>query len=345
MPWTTDRWPPAPGDPVDTDLILGEVRDALAERDALVPAGWVPGAFARWDPLRGTPAGGGGAGPYATVANFQFEIQEMLALDWPLRWWDLDRNQLYAFADLCQDAFGRDGWSWDLTAVDGEGNPVNAWRPPYAALFEELYRAINRLDCLRLVPASSGTERHDSVYRLTSGISNWPQDRADTFALFDGQDDGQSVGLAYDVGMGGEVLDDGAAQHWMLESRRFRITFATSALAGYEVSRAWLHFATEAPQGSADFSDTFTAEVLDAQDQPLGSFASDAYGEKCLDVPAGSVNTEGETTFVVRSTRPDADDRSAWTATGPNHTSTYREGLAVAGPIRLIVEVRFDYHQ
>jgi len=342
MPWTSERWPPDVADALDTDLVMNEVREALDERDSLVPAGWVPEEFSRWDPLRGTPAGGTPT-PYPTVANFQYEIQQMLNLVWPLRWWDANRGDLYLFTNLCQDAFGRSGWSWDLTATVG-GNPQNRWTPPYAVLFEELYRAINRLDRVRIVPTVSQSQRRDSVYRLTWGISNWPQDRADTFALFDGVDDGQTVSLSYDVGMGGEVFDAGPSEHWMLEARQFRTTFPTGALAGYTVRRGWLDFTTAAPEGGADFSDSFTAEVVDGDGRVLGSFGSADYGPKHIEVPADSICTDGVTSFVIRSTRADSADRPAWAPSGPNYTSTYREGLAVAGPIRLIVEVDFEYH-
>ncbi|MGB3087697.1 MAG: hypothetical protein WBC53_08255, partial [Phycisphaerae bacterium] len=178
MPWS-NRWPPSATDALDTDGILNEMRLALVERDGLVPTGWVPGEFSRWDPLRGTPAGGEGD-PYPTVANFQHEIQEMLTLVWPLRWWNPNREALYTLVHLCQDAFGRDVWTYDLTATDGEGQPVNRWTPPYAVLFEELYRAANALDRVRILPSVSETVRHDSVYRLMFGITDWPQDRADT---------------------------------------------------------------------------------------------------------------------------------------------------------------------
>ena len=181
------------------------------------------------------------------------------------------------------------------------------------------------------------------MYRLTFGIDDWADARAASFALFDGADDGVSSDLVYDAGMGGEVLDDGFSQQWFLESRRFDMTFATGALAGYTVRQAWLDFTTEAPGGSADFANTFTAEVVDAAEATLGTFASGAYGPKRIAVPAGSVNTGGDTVLAVRSARPDTDDRPAWSPPGPNYTSTYREGLAVAGPIRLIVEIDFEY--
>ena len=105
MPWTADRWPPQSADPLDAAVVFGEMRAALAERNGLVPAGFVPGPPARWDPIRGTPAGGEGA-PWPTVANFQYQIQEMLTLVWPLRWWDPTRESLYTLANLCRDAFG-----------------------------------------------------------------------------------------------------------------------------------------------------------------------------------------------------------------------------------------------
>jgi len=343
MPWTSDRWPPAKADAIDTDTIMNELRAALAERDSLVPAGCVPAEFGRWDPLRGTPAGGDSP-PWPTVANFQHEIQEMLLLAWPLQWWDPGRSTLYVFENLCQDAFSRNTWTYDLTATDEQGAPINRWTPVVAGLFGELYHAINTLHHLQVVPAISESTRRDSVYNLTFGISSWPDDRAATLALFDGEDDGQTVNLEFLVGLGGEVFDDGSTQQWVLESREFRITFATGALAGYEVTGAWLDFSTEAPEGSADFSDTFAAEAAVDGGATLGAFQSGDYGPKRFEVPAGSVRTDGDTVFVIRSARDDYEDRSAWDPSGPNYTSTYREGLAVTGPIRLIVEVNFEYH-
>jgi len=343
MPWTSDRWPPAKADAIDTDTIMNELRAALVERDSLVPAGYVPAEFSRWDPLRGTPAGGDSP-PWPTVANFQYEIQEMLLLAWPLQWWDPGRNTLYVFENLCQDAFARNTWTYDLTATDEQGAPINRWTPAAAGLFGELYHAINQLHHLQVAPAISESTRRDSVYNLTFGISSWPDDRAATLALFDGEDDGQTVNLAFLVGLGGEVFDDGSTQQWVLESREFRITFATGALAGYEVTGAWLDFSTEAPEGSADFSDTFTAEAAVDGGATLGAFQSGDYGPKRFEVPAGSVRTDADTVFVIRSARGDYEDRSAWDPSGPNYTSTYREGLAVTGPIRLIVEVNFEYH-
>lgn len=335
MPWS-DRWPPAGGDPMDAETVFEELRAALLERDALVPAGRVPGEFARFDPVRGTPKGG--EPPHGTVANLQDEIAAMLALAWPLRWWDPNRETLYTLANLCQDAFGAGGWTVDLAS-----DPPPAWPAAAATVFDELYRAINRLDALRILPTVSESVRRDSVYRLTFGLDDWPADRADTFALFDGADDGASVASAYDVGMGGEVADDGFSQQWQLESREFRMTFATAALAGYTVRQAHLEFTTEAPAGSVDFEDTFPAEVADASENTLESFFSYETGPKRVLVPAGSVNTGGDTALAIRSTRPDTDDRPEWDASGPDYTSTYREGLAVAGPIRLIVEVDFAY--
>jgi hypothetical protein len=343
MPWTAGHWPPAKADAIDTDIIMNEMRAALAERDSLVPAGWVPAEFSRWDPLCGTPTGGEPQ-PWPTVGNFQYEVQQMLLLDWTLQWWDFERNNLYAFADLCQDSFGKGGWTYDLTATDELGDPLNRWTPAAAVLFGELYSAINALRHLRVLPAISGSARHDSVYNLTFGISSWPDDRAATLAMFDGADNGQTANLVFHVGLGAEVFDDGSTQQWVLESREFRITFATGALAGCEITRAWLDFATEAPGGSADFSDTFTAEAAVDGGDTLGNFSSDSYGPQRFEVPAESIRTDGDTVFVIHSTRNDYDDRSNWSPSGPNYTSTYREGLAVVGPIRLIVEVNFEYH-
>ncbi len=340
MPWN-ERWPPSPRDPLDV-VLLSELRAALLERDALVPALGVPPASARWDPLHGTPAGGDP--PLRTLANYQDEIRRMLGLVWPLRWWDAGRETLYDLASLCQDAFGAGGWTWDLAAEAPGGGPAHLWSPAAAVVFAELYHAVNRLDRLRVLPQASATVRTDSVYRLTFGVSDWPTDRAATFALFDGADDGVSTGLGFDAGLGAEVFDDGFSQQWVVEARRFEMVFATAALAGAEIAAAWLDFNTEAPGGAADYADTFPAEVADTAGSPLATFDSDSYGSKHIAVPAGAVNPNGDTVLVVRSGRPEADDRPAWSPAGPNYTSTYREGLAVAGPVRLMVEVAFGYH-
>jgi hypothetical protein len=338
MPWSPNRWPAARWSPLDLD-VFNEVRAALLERDDLVPAGYVAAdPFERWEPIRGEPEGMDQT-PYRTVANFQFEVERMLSLVWPYRWWDDARAQVYALADLCQDAFGRAGWKHDLAGSDAP------WTPAAQAVFDELERAINRMNRLRILPTASESVRRDSVYRLSFGIQDWEADRADTFALFDGADDGAGVGLAYDVGMGAELFDDGFSQQWFLDSREFRMTFATGGLAGHTVTGARLDFATEAPAGSADYSDTFTAEVADGEGQPLEEFASDDYGPKAVAVPAGAIHTDGDTVLTVRSKRADSDDRPEWSPSGPNYTSTYREGLAVAGPVRLIVEVDFEYHE
>ncbi len=146
------------------------------------------------------------------------------------------------------------------------------------------------------------------------------------------------------MGLGGEVYDGGTTAEWILESRQYRTVFATAALAGCTVRRGWLDFSTAAPGGSADFADDFTAEVADAADVVLGTFASSAYGARRIEVPATLIRTDGDTEFVIRSGRADTADRPAWAPAGPDYTSTYREGLAVIGPIRLIVEVDFEYH-
>ena len=60
-------------------------------------------------------------------------------------------------------------------------------------------------------------------------------------------------------------------------------------------------------------------------------------------VAAPAIDTGGDSTFTVRSTRPDTADRPSWTPPGPNYTSTYREGLNVTGPVRLVVQLDLDY--
>jgi len=60
-------------------------------------------------------------------------------------------------------------------------------------------------------------------------------------------------------------------------------------------------------------------------------------------VAAPAIDTGGDSVFTVRSTRPDTADRPAWTPPGPNYTSTYREGLNVTDPVRLVVQLDLDY--
>lgn len=342
MAWTSERWPPEAGDPVAADVVFNEIRAALAERNALVQAGGVPEAFARFDPARGTPAAGPPE-PLPTVGTLQLAIQGMLDFVWPLRWWDPNRNDLYTLTALCQDAFGADGWSYDLTAEDEEGSPLHRWTPACTAVFTELHEAINRLDRVQILPTFGESVRSDSVYRLTFGISNWSEERAAAFALFDGSDDGAGTSLDFDVGMGCELFDGGTNQHWFLESRRVEMTFATGALVGRSVRRAWFDFATTEPEGLTDFADAFVAEVVDAEGRTLATFDSDDYGPKHVEVPAESVCTDDDTLLAVRSARADTADRPLWVPGGPNYSSTYREGLAMAGPVRLIVEVDFEY--
>lgn len=338
MPWSP-AWPPERWRAIDTDLVVNDLRAALLERNGLVPAGKLPAAFSRWMPLRATPAGG--TPPHHTVANFQHQVEAMLALVWPLRWWDRGRGDLYTLASLCQDAFGKNDWTYPLVGASG------LWCPPHHRDFwDELYRATNLLDTVRILPTFSESVTRDDVYRLMFGIGDWPTERAATFALFDGVPDGGSIPwMDYDVGMGGEVLDDGFSQQWFLEAREFRMTFATGALSGHTVKKAWLTFATEAPSGSTDYGDTFTAEAVDSGGAQLGTFASDQYGEKTFEAAASAIDTGGDSVFTVRSTRPDAADRPAWTPPGPNYTGTYREGLNVMGPVRLVVQLNLEYEQ
>ncbi|MDK1031354.1 MAG: hypothetical protein QGD94_05060 [Planctomycetia bacterium] len=323
----------------DTSLVVNQINAALDERDGLVPVGFFPGPFSRWDPMLGVPKGGSPANP--TMANFQHQIQEMLTLTWGFRWWDMGRSELYTLANLCQDAFGENGWTYDLTAGTVQ-NPSMPWTPPYAVFFDELYRAINALDHIRVLSSLIDIQKVDSVYRLTYGISNWAADRAATFALFDGQDDGVTSSLSFDVGLGAEVIDYGAMQEWYLENRKAVLDFNTGGLSGYTVAAAWLDVETAAPAGSADYTDTFTAEVVAGGNQ-RGTFASDDYQVHRITLQPGDINTTGQTQITVRSTRANTADRTAWAPAGPDYTSTYREGFDIGQTVRLIIKVDFEY--
>ncbi|HUX01734.1 MAG TPA: hypothetical protein VMY35_12225 [Phycisphaerae bacterium] len=334
MGWSA-AWPAARWQAIDVDNVINDLRSALVERNGLVPTSKHPAnAFARWNVLVGEPEDDVQG---QVLANFQYQVEQTLLHVWPYRWWDSTRSQIYLFADLCQDAIGQANWTHDLTGVSAPRTPATV------EFFDELYETINLLDRVRILPSVSETVRHDSVYRLMFGIGDWATERAATFALFDGVDDGVEASLAYDVGMGGEVYDDGFSQQWFLESRRFYMTFATGSLSGYTVRKAWIQFTTEAPTGAADYSDTFTAEVLDNADAQVATFASGAYGAKSYEIQPSGINTAGDSVIKIKNTNFDTQDRAAWTPPGPNYTSTYREGLAVAGPVRLIVQLDFDY--
>lgn len=336
MGWSA-AWPAVRWDVPDDETILNEVVAALEERDDLVPAGFVPEAFSRLDVLKGVPAGSGGPTGLQTVANFQYEIAQTLLAPGPWRWWDRTRGEPYTLANLLTDALGQDHWTHDLTQ---EGT---RWTPPFPAVFNEIRDATNHLTCVRRRAKSAVSSRVDSVYDLTFGITDWAAQRAAAFGQFDGQDDGVDTGLVYDVGLSAIVFDSGSEQQWYLDARQVELRFDTADLAGLTIAAAWLELATEAPGGSTDFSDTFTAEVTNAGGTPRGTFASDDYSLKGIELAAADINASGDTVLYLRSQRANTADRPAWAPTGPDYSSTYREGFDLGSVLRLIVEVQFEY--
>ena len=337
MGWS-NVWPVVRWDVPDEMDVFNNLVAALQERDDLVPADFVPVPFTRLDVIKGVPAGSGGPTGLQTVANFQYEIDRTLALSNPWRWWDRSRGQLYALADLLTDALGQDHWTYDLTA------PGARWTPPFPVVFNELRLAINQMKHVRRLAASATSSQTDSVYNLTMGITNWPAQRAATFALFDGQDDGVSAGLIYDVGLAGIVFDSGSEEQWYVDAREMELRFDSSTLAGLVIARAWVEFNTTACPGSTDFSDTFTAELTNSGRTPRGSFDSDDYALHSFEVAVADINAAGDSIFYLRSQRPNSDDRPAWAPSGPDYSSTYREGFDLGEVARLIVEVEFAYH-
>lgn len=330
MPWSA-TWPVERWSPLDHDTVFNELRLALAERDALTPAGHVPDQYARLDTVEGH-------GPSEqALGRLQLQIAGMLSELNPWRWWDRSRGQLLTLANLLSDTIGRTDWTVDLNAAGA------AWSPPAALTFNELRDATNGLKCLRRLTPSAISSRVDSIFEMTYGISNWAASRAAVFALFDGDDDAGDTGLAYDVGLSAMVFDSGAAQQWYGDARAVEIVFDTADLDGLTVSRAWLELNTAASGGSTDFSDTFTAEVVNASHVVRGTFASDDYSLKSLELDPADVNTAGDTVLTLRSARANAADRSAWSPTGPDYTSTYREGFDLSDTLRLVVEVDFEY--
>lgn len=324
--WPVSRW-----DIPDDSNVFGNLRAALAERDALTPTGFLPGAYSRLETIEGVPPS------TKAVGQFQKEVAELLVTGDPWRWWDRSRGQAYVLADLLTDALGQGTWSYDLLDV------ASRWTPPWPAVFNELRQAANQFTCLRRLASSGISSRTDSVYDLTFGITDWPTDRAAALAQFDGVDDGVDTGLVYDVGLSGAVFDSGSDQQWYLDARQVTVTFDTSALGGLAVSRAWLELTTEASGGSSDYSDTFTAEVTGAGGAVRGTFASGDTSLKSIELDSSDINTGGTTELGIRSGRANSADRATWSPPGPDYSSTYREGFDLGDTLRLIVEVPFEY--
>ncbi|MBN2583390.1 MAG: hypothetical protein JXL80_09995 [Planctomycetes bacterium] len=331
--WPVARW----SVPDDVDVFNNLVA-ALAEREYLVPSGYLSDEYDRLEVIRGQPAAGGPTGP-KTVAALQKTIAQQLSESNDWRWWDRTRVQLYELADLLGDAFSASAWTYDLTQSG------SAWTPPWPDVFNELRLAINQMDTLRRMPSTTLVEQTDSVFRLTFGITDWPDDRADTFALFDGEDDEAGTGILCQVGLTALLLDSGADQQWFVDSRQVEITFNTATLSGYTVSAAWLEFETEASPGSTDYSGTFTAEVTNSEGTSRSTFASNDYDYRSVQLAASDINTSGDTVLTIRSQKADTDDRTNWSPPGPNYQSTYREGFHLGDTVRLIVEVDFEYGQ
>lgn len=339
MVWSAS-FPPVRWTVPDTDLVINQIREALDERKGLVPAQFVPAAWSRWEPMLGTPKGGDA--PRKVIANFQYQIQEMLTLAWGFRWFDFTRDELYTLANLLTDAFGEIEWTYDLTAGTIE-NPTMKWTCPYAVLFDEIYKATNKLVYIRILPSLVDIEiKVDSVYQMTFGIVDWPAERAAAFALFAGPDGGITSSLTFDVGLGAEVIDYGGVEEWYLENRKTEIHFNTAGFLGYLVSEAALDVETVAPAGVSDFSGTFVTEVTVNGNQ-RGTFTSNDYGVHRIDLVPGDINTGGETIFTVKTTKSNTDDRLNWAPAGPDYTSTYREGFEIGSAVRLIVKVNLEY--
>ena len=331
MPWSA-HWPVERWNALEHQTVFNELRAALAERDAVVPAGCVPAVYARHDRVEGQSPSGQGLG------RMQEELAAMLSGLNPWRWWDRSRGELLTPAHLLEEALGRATWTVDLS------DPASAWAVPQAVIFNELRQATNGLTCLRRLTAAAVSSRVDSVYDLTFGVSSWPASRAAALALFDGLDDGADTGLTYDVGLSATVFDAGVDQQWYLDARAVEIRFDTSALEGLAVARAWLELDTAASPGSTDFSDTFLAEVVSGGGgQVRGTFASDDFTVKSFELDPADLDPAGETVLRIRSARPSAADRAAWAPSGPDYSSTYREGFDLGATLHLVVEVTFDY--
>jgi hypothetical protein len=331
--WAVARWATPDHEKVFNDLVA-----ALAERDFLTPTGQMPAPFAPLAVLKGTPAGGGGPTGLETVASLQAEIAAMLGVAGAWQWWNSVSDGPETLAELLTATIGAATWTHDLTAA-GAG-----WMPPFAVIFNELREAANGLTTLRRLPTSAVSTQIDSVYHLATGTLHWSTERAATFAMFNGSNQGGTSGLVYDVGLGGTVFDAGVDRQWYLDARAMTLEFDTSTLAGKTVTGAWLEFTTAACPGTTDFSGAFTAAAVAVSGAVRGTFASNDYSQKSFALQAADVNTAGVTSFTLRSTAADTADRPAWSPAGPSYSSTYREGFCIGGTVRLVVAVEFDYH-
>lgn len=330
-------WPASRYDAARSDL-GDELRLALAERTAIVPTGtgMSPSSFERYDPLRAT-SGGWAIG---NLAELQHELADTLAASssaW--RWWNQVAGDVYDLPELLLDSIGRSSWSRDLTA-GGAG-----WSAAEALIFNELREAVNHLRLVRRISCACLTSRTASIYWLTWGGADFAAERADAFSQMQGQDDGVSTGLTFEVGLAGMVFDSCFDRQWYIENRETELRFNTSALAGATVSAAWLEISVSPAPGATTFSDDFPIQVCACGGAVRGSFNSTATGVQQIALTAADIDAAGggEAVLVLRSGRPGNADRPAWAAAGADWSSTYREGVMIGDIVRLVVEVNFEY--
>lgn len=331
-------WPASRYDAARSDL-GEELRLALAERTAIVPTGTglSPSSFARYDPLRAT-SGGWAIG---NLAELQLELAGTLAASssaW--RWWDSVAGAVYDLPGLLLDSIGRSSWSRDLTSGAGGG-----WAAAEALIFNELRDAVSHLRLVRRISYASLSSRTASLYWLTWGGPDFATERADAFSQMQGQDDGVSTGLTFEVGLAGTVYDSYFDRQWYIESKETELRFDTSALAGASVSGAWLEISVAPAPGATDFADDFPIQVCTCGGAVRGSFNSAAIGVQQIALTAADIDAAGggEAVLVLRSGRPGSADRPAWAATGADWSSNYREGVMIGDTVRLVVEVNFEY--
>lgn len=334
MGWS-NAWPVGRWDVPDEADVFNDLVAAQDEREALIPAGETPSPFARHALIAGA-ASSATAGQ--AVVGFQQQIAGTIQNGVVWRWWDRSRGGPLTLENLLADTIGRTAWTHDLQAAGA------SLTPPFPVILNELYAATNGLTTVRRAATLSQSARSDSLYHLTFGINDWPTDRAAAFAELDGEDDGVSTGLVFDVGLAATLSDSGSDQQWTIEAREASLAFDTAALSGLTIAAAWLELTTAAPPGSTDFSDTFTVVVANAEGTSRGTFASDDHSLHTVALTPSDIDTAGQTELILRSTRAPSDDRPAWAATAPDYSSTYREGVDLGDTLRLIVEVQFDYH-
>ena len=270
----------------------------------------MPGDFARLDALRGTPAGGGGPTGLQTVGGLQYEIDRQLAAEAAWRWWDrAARPALYP-----REPPQRRPRPGPLDAGTSAASGAE-WTPPFPGLLNELRAATNRLTVLRRLPLGAIASRPTaftapppaSATGPPPGPPASPSSTARTTASARAWWKTSASRRPSSTRVVAEMVPRRPPGHVDLQH--------PDLLAAGTVTAAWLELETEGCSDSADYSDTFTAEVVNSSGLSRGTFDSDDYVLHTITLHPSDLNTAGET--VLGSAQPGQQRRPpAWAPPG-----------------------------